>query len=70
MVRAYARLSVKLPYFHWFNVILTFAIFVLCCYQLLANEEIIFSFGFIIIAANVILFAMANSYRQKYLTSN
>lgn len=70
MIRAYARMSKSRPYFHWFNVFLTLFVFVLCGYQLLANEEIIFGFGFVFVGLMVTLFGQASSYRQKYLNNN
>ena len=70
MIRAYAHMSKNRPYIHWFNVGLTFFIFAFCCYQLLANEEIIFSLGFIFVGLMVTLFSQAFSYRQKYLSGD
>ena len=67
MIRAYAYLSKKRPYIHLFNVILTISIFAFSCYQLLINEAVIFSAGFIFVGGMVTLFSKSSSYKQKYL---
>ncbi|AJR06341.1 hypothetical protein C9J03_13440 [Photobacterium gaetbulicola] len=67
MIRTYARLSKDRPFIHVINVTVTILVFVFCCYQLLANERITFSLGFIYVAFMVTLFSKAFAYRQKYL---
>lgn len=69
MFRAYAHFSVNHPLVHKFNLLVVLTIFIVSCYELLANEEIIFSLGFVLIVFPALVFAKASNYKQKYLSA-
>ncbi|MBY5947402.1 hypothetical protein [Photobacterium rosenbergii] len=68
MMRAYARFTVNHPIFHSLNLVAVFGLFILCCYQLLVEEELVFGTGFFVVMIAVGLFAGAADYRSKYLS--
>ncbi|GAL08776.1 hypothetical protein JCM19237_404 [Photobacterium aphoticum] len=71
MFRAYAQFTIKYPAIHALNLLIVLSIFAISSYQLLANEALIFAFGFLFVAFPTIVFAKASDYRRKYLnTSN
>jgi energy-coupling factor transporter transmembrane protein EcfT len=69
MFRVYAHFSVNHPFVHQFNLLIVLAIFMVSCYQLLANEAIVFSIGFVLIALPLFVFAKASDYKSKYLST-
>lgn len=69
MFRAYAHFSVNHPFIHKFNLLAILCIFAVSCYELLANESIIFSLGFVLIVFPALVFAKASDYKQKYLSA-
>lgn len=69
MFRAYAHFSVNHPLVHKFNLLAVLTIFLVSCYQLLANESIIFAIGFVLIAFPMLVFAKASDYKNKYLST-
>lgn len=67
MIRAYAYLSRNHPMLHVFNILLVLAIMAFCAYQLLGNQQIEYSIGFIAMFLPFMLFAKSAQYRSKYL---
>lgn len=68
MFRMYAHFSVNHPYLHKSNLLIVLIIFVLSCYQLLANENLEYAAGFLFVMIPTIIFAKSSAYRQKYLS--
>jgi hypothetical protein len=48
-------------------IALVAAIFSISCYQLLVNEELMFSVGLVVPVMILPLFAMAADYKRKYM---
>ncbi|CAG21071.1 conserved hypothetical protein [Photobacterium profundum SS9] len=69
MFRAYAHFSVNHPLVHKFNLLAVLSIFFVSCYELLVNESIIFSLGFVLVAFPMLVFAKASDYKNKYLSA-
>ncbi len=67
MFRSYAHFSVNHPLMHKTNLLLVLSIFVISCYQLLANESIEYAAGFIFVMLPLIVFSKASDYKRKYL---
>ncbi|PSW11187.1 hypothetical protein C9J01_17160 [Photobacterium rosenbergii] len=70
MFRAYAHFSVNHPVIHIVNLLIVMTIFAVSCYQLLANENLLFSAGFLFVTLPIILFAKSSDYKRKYLSTN
>lgn len=68
MFRAYAHFSVNHPVIHTTNILLVMMIFIFSCYQLLANENITFALGFLLVIFPTVLFAKSSDYKRKYLS--
>ena len=68
MFKSYAIFSVKYPLFHAFNLLLINGLFLFCCYQLIAHENIEYAPGFLVVLLFGFIFAKAADYRTKYLT--
>ncbi|PSW19502.1 hypothetical protein C9I98_11320 [Photobacterium sanctipauli] len=70
MFRVYARFSVNYPIVHKLNILLVAAIFLLSCYQLLANENLLFGISLLLITIPTFIFAKSSDYKRKYLSTN
>lgn len=70
MFRAYAHFTVNHPYIHALNLLLVTAIVFISGYQLLANEELVYATGFILVLFPSIVFAKSSDYRRKYISQN
>ncbi|PSW03846.1 hypothetical protein C9I89_15750 [Photobacterium lipolyticum] len=70
MFRTYAHFSVSHPYLHKANLLILFAIFALSCYQLLANENIVYAAGFLFVIIPIFIFAKSSDYKRKYLSAD
>ena len=69
MFRTYAHFSVKHPYLHKANVLILMGVFLASCYQLLANENIEYAAGFLIVMFPTFIFAKSSDYKRKYLSA-
>ncbi|HAS6346813.1 hypothetical protein LZU85_02525 [Vibrio sp. IRLE0018] len=65
--RKYAHFSVKYPWVHRFNLLFTLAIFIVSCYELLANENLRYGVGIAVTFLMVLVFALASEFKRKYL---
>lgn len=70
MYRLYAHFSVNHPLIHKSNILMTFVIFILSCYQLLENNNLAYAIGFILVAIPTLIFARSSDYKRKYLSTN
>lgn len=70
MFRAYAYFSVNHPVMHYTNLLAVLMIFIVSCYQLLANESLIFAAGLLFVVFPVIVFARSSDYKRKYLSTS
>ncbi|KHT61570.1 hypothetical protein RJ45_21880 [Photobacterium gaetbulicola] len=70
MFRAYARFSMNHPYMHYANLLIVLAIFIISCYQLLANENLNFAAGLLFVVLPTFVFARSSDYKRKYLSTN
>lgn len=70
MFRAYAHFAVNHPIIHYANMLVVLAVFVVSCYQLLANENLLFVLGLLFVVLPTIVFARSSDYKRKYLNSN
>ncbi|PSW22331.1 hypothetical protein C9I98_03250 [Photobacterium sanctipauli] len=66
MFRAYAIFSSNHSKIHIFNLVVVMMVFAFSCYQLLANENLIFSNGLLFSALMIGFFARSSSYKRKY----
>ena len=70
MFRAYAHFSVNHPLMHYTNLLAVLAVFIVSCYQLLANENLLFASGLLFVVLPTIVFARSSDYKRKYLCTN
>lgn len=70
MFRLYAHFSVNHPLIHKTNILITLAIFILSCYQLLENNNLQYAIGFVLVAIPTLIFSKSSDYKRKYLSSN
>ena len=70
MLRAYAQFTVKHPYIHALNLFTMLSVFVISGYQLLANENLIYAAGLLLVSIPTFIFAKASDYKRKYLSTN
>ena len=70
MFRTYAHFSVNNPYLHKANILILLVIFSVSCYQLLANENIEYAAGFLIVFIPTFIFAKSSDYKRKYLSAD
>ena len=68
MFKLYARFSVNHPYFHASNLLILLGIFILSCYQLLANEKLEYALGIVALIIPMVIFAKSSEYKRKYLS--
>ncbi|ELP5727276.1 hypothetical protein QTV44_000458 [Vibrio vulnificus] len=65
--RKYAHFSVKYPWVHRLNLLIALLIFVISCYELLANENLWYGLGTGVTFLMVLVFALASEFKRKYL---
>lgn len=70
MFRAYAHFSVKYPAIHIANLLIVLSVFIISCYQLLANENLQYAAGFVFVILPIIVFAKSSDYKRKYMSAN
>ncbi|KKD01480.1 MULTISPECIES: hypothetical protein [Photobacterium] len=68
MFRKYAVFSVTFPVLHKINLLLAIAFFATCCYQLVVQEDLVFSLGLLAVVFLLTLFAGSSNYRRKYIS--
>lgn len=63
----YAVFSVKHPWLHRLNLLIVLSISLVSGYQLLVNEQLIYSVGALITLLSIIVFASASDFKRKYV---
>ncbi|MDO6707178.1 hypothetical protein [Photobacterium sp. 1_MG-2023] len=58
----------KFPLLHKLNLCLAIAFFATCCYQLIVQENLLFSLGILAVSVLLTLFAGSSNYRRKYIS--
>ncbi len=67
MIRHYAILSGNYPLLHKFNLLLMLSLMVTSCYQLLINENLLFTSGLVVSIIFLVFFGKTSEYKRKYL---
>ncbi|GAB3519352.1 hypothetical protein GCM10027342_12260 [Photobacterium alginatilyticum] len=67
MIRQYAVFSKTYPRVHWFIVAMLVLVHVISSYFILESNELIFAWGVCLPALPILFFAIASSYKKKYL---
>ncbi|GAB6264334.1 hypothetical protein PSSHI_45780 [Photobacterium sp. R1] len=68
MFKKYAVFSVKHPLLHKMNLLFAITFFATCCYQLVVQENLVFSLGLLAVSILLTLFAGSSNYRRKYIS--
>ncbi|MCW8330168.1 hypothetical protein MD588_15265 [Photobacterium sp. SDRW27] len=67
MIRMYAQFAFNNPKLHFLNLCLLAMVIMVSTYQVLANEELVFSIGLLLPVVPFFVFAKASDYKRKYL---
>lgn len=68
MFRKYALFAIKHPKIHTLNLLITLAVMLFSCYELIENENFIFANGIAFSFVCILIFARASEYKRKYLS--
>ena len=68
MFRRYALFSIKHPNWHRFNLTAAILLMLICSYQLVENESLLFANGIAMSFILIVIFSRAADYRKKFLS--
>ncbi len=64
---SYAHFSVKHPWGHRTILLIVLVVFLISCYQLLSNENLVYGLGCLFAFLAILLFSRASDFKRKYL---
>ena len=67
MFRSYAILSKKYPHLHKINIMLVTLISIVSGYQLIENEQLVYSAGLVVSFICLGVFSRASKYKRQFL---
>jgi hypothetical protein len=67
MFRSYAILSKNHPQLHKFNVMIVTLISIISGYQLIENEQLIYTTGLVVSLICLVIFSRASEYKRRFL---
>lgn len=67
MIRYYAMLSCNHPLLHKLNLLVVLTLMITSCYQLLSNENLLFTSGLAVSIIVLVFFGKTSEYKRKYL---
>ena len=70
MFRRYAIFTNNNPMLHNINLLIVISVLLFSLYQLIENEQLVYTNGIAFALLSVVMFSRSSEYKRKYLTRN
>ncbi|MFT5806776.1 MAG: hypothetical protein ACI9LG_001047 [Moritella dasanensis] len=70
MIRQYCKFSIANPALHKLHVLMLVLIPLYSAYELLENQNLMFTLGFVAVIPSIVILAKSAEYARKYYPSN